>query len=58
MPLPFKEGTIVQLRSGGPRMTVEDTRRDKYVGVAWFEGTTLHRDAFAPDELMEVASDV
>lgn len=48
---PFKEGMLVQLRSGGPLMTVEDIRHDFYIATAWFEDATLHRDAFAPEDL-------
>jgi uncharacterized protein YodC (DUF2158 family) len=51
---PFAEGTVVRLKTGGPDMTVEDTRRDGVVSVAWFEGTTLVRGAWRPDALVVV----
>lgn len=34
---PFREGTTVQLKSGGPVMTVDGVHRDGEVSVCWYE---------------------
>ncbi|MEA3000714.1 MAG: putative small protein [Sphingomonadales bacterium] len=52
MPNDFKKGDIVQLRSGGPKMTVEQDWGDE-IRVAWFAGAkmevqTVHPDALQP----------
>lgn len=39
-------GSIVRLRSGGPRMTVDAVRTDGVVEVLWFADSSLCRDAF------------
>jgi uncharacterized protein YodC (DUF2158 family) len=41
----FKEGERVQLKSGGPLMTVEGYE-DGYVVCVWFEGTKQKRATF------------
>jgi uncharacterized protein YodC (DUF2158 family) len=52
----FKIGDVVQLKSGGPRMTVTgfgvggDT-----VTCAWFEGTQPRQDSYLPAALRESA---
>lgn len=49
----FKPGDIVQLKSGGPSMTVrayEPTDGDE-VTCGWFEGNTLYEKAFHQDML-------
>lgn len=45
---PFPEGTVVYLKTGSPKLIVEDTRRDNMVPVVWFDGNKVKRDAFAP----------
>lgn len=45
---PFPEGTLVCLKTGGPLMTVEDTRTDGNVATVWFTDGICHRDAFHP----------
>jgi uncharacterized protein YodC (DUF2158 family) len=46
----FKVGDVVQLRSGGPLMTVtnagNDTRGIPTVWCAWFQGTKQEAGAF------------
>ena len=47
----FKPGDLVQLKSGGPKMTVEilDKSRDQEANIAicvWFVGSTLKRETF------------
>jgi len=51
-------GGVVRLKSGGPWMTVEKDKAErgsKFVGVVYFDGTSLKRDelpkdAIEPDE--------
>lgn len=46
------EGSIVYLKAGSPRLTVEWTRTDGFVPVFWFDTFgQLHRDVFAPEAL-------
>lgn len=51
----FKPGDVVQLKSGGPRMTVTETGRDiaqrEMVYCVWFEGKIKKEDAFPPATL-------
>ena len=52
----FKAGDIVQLKSGGPSMTVDQTGRDGYdqerIWVTWFdENHRLRQGTFAPEAL-------
>jgi uncharacterized protein YodC (DUF2158 family) len=49
----FKAGDVVQLKSGGPKMTVEDVDRYGYPGdsetkakCVWFEGTKKKEEVF------------
>jgi uncharacterized protein YodC (DUF2158 family) len=56
----FKVGDIVQLKSGGPKMTVEevDARLGaKTVECAWFAGAKRERSYFNPDVLMMAPSE-
>lgn len=48
----MKVGDVVQLRSGGPAMTVESTIGGSECMCMWFEGTTLRKKAF-PTEALE-----
>lgn len=55
----FQLGDIVQLKSGGPRMTVEEIEQgDGYnlVGCVWFEKHTAHRQSFNPVLLAKAGS--
>ncbi|WP_199027697.1 DUF2158 domain-containing protein [Ralstonia sp. ASV6] len=56
----FQPGDVVQLKSGGPRMTVEKVGNDAMTGVeavwcTWFEKVgsrqTVQRDTFPPATL-------
>lgn len=50
----FAPGSLVQLKSGGPVMTVEEQyRNDELICVCWFSGTELQRDAFERVALQE-----
>ena len=54
MPNQFKAGDVVQLKSGGPKMTVTqagDRLGKPTVWCAWFDGPTKHQDTFPPDSL-------
>lgn len=50
----FKKGDVVQLKSGGQKMTVESyswndhtkSYRDDKVDCVWFVGATLKRESF------------
>lgn len=54
----LKTGDTVKLISGGVLMTVTRVGAPTaewptgQIGVAWFVGDTLHRDAFVPDALV------
>lgn len=48
----FRVGDVVQLRSGGTRMTVEHIDGDQ-VACTWFEGKTLERATFIAGALMK-----
>ena len=43
----FKIGDIVQLKSGGPLMTVQKVRTDE-VDCMWFDGSTLIKNTSFP----------
>lgn len=42
----FRTGQLVELKSGGPVMTVQEFRSDDWVQVNWFIGGALQSDAF------------
>ena len=47
----FAEGDIVSRKVGGPLMTVEASRTDKFIQCVWLDGAHVQRDAFAPHTL-------
>lgn len=47
----FKIGDVVQLKSGGPKMTIEDRKDDGRFGCVWFDGLTTVREDFASEIL-------
>lgn len=52
----FKAGDVVQLKSGGPKMTVKQVGNSGMTGrltvwCNWFEGTKLMSGDFAPETL-------
>jgi uncharacterized protein YodC (DUF2158 family) len=52
----FKDGDIVELRSGGPAMTVERAISASTVKCVWFDGSgSLKRDQFAASSLKAAA---
>ncbi len=58
MNAPFKVGDIVQLKSGGPRMTVESIESAGAAFCVWFDetpqGSLVKVHGFPPDVLMQV----
>ena len=55
----FKAGDLVQVKSGGERMTVEnvgDMYGQPMVHCVWFEGKRVVRDSFRPEALMIAAA--
>ncbi len=51
----WKSGNVVMLKSGGPRMTVEELDEDDEWQCVWFVGGKTQRDAFPPRALKAVA---
>jgi uncharacterized protein YodC (DUF2158 family) len=50
----FPIGTIVQLKSGGPKMTVQDLRHASPLGLyacTWFAGARLEHGSFREETL-------
>ncbi len=47
-------GDVVCLRSGGPRMTVDDTKDVGNVRCVWFDGADTKFDLFNPAALTVV----
>ena len=54
----FNVGAVVQLKSGGPKMTVETIGRDPEgrptVCCVWFDGKTQMHGVFPPDAVKAV----
>jgi uncharacterized protein YodC (DUF2158 family) len=50
----IKHGTVVQLRSGGPRMTALTDRGDGHWYCIWFSGQQIEGYPFKPAELRRV----
>src|SRR5690606_5709936 len=51
----FKVGDVVQLKSGGPKMTVTDVDEGKpYVGCTWFAKALKEQATFPVDALERV----
>jgi uncharacterized protein YodC (DUF2158 family) len=48
----FKVGDLVQLKSGGPIMTVETVYSTDSVGCHWFAGAKLNSGHFDPGALL------
>jgi uncharacterized protein YodC (DUF2158 family) len=53
----FEIGDVVQLRSGGPRMTVHSLVSDGDVVCQWFEGSEVHEENFPKEALKKVEPD-
>lgn len=50
----FEIGNVVQLRSGGPKMTVHGLVSDGDVVCQWFEGNAVHEESFPREALKKV----
>ena len=52
----FKIGDIVQLKSGGPKMTIREytSTDENYVSCQWFAGNKLESGAFPTESLILV----
>lgn len=50
----FEIGDVVQLRSGGPKMTVHGLVSDGDVVCQWFEGNEVHEESFPKEGLQKV----
>jgi uncharacterized protein YodC (DUF2158 family) len=50
----FEIGDVVQLRSGGPKMTVHSLVSDGDVVCQWFESNEVHRENFPKEALQKV----
>ncbi len=51
----FEVGELVQLKSGGPSMTVRKViGEDPVIWCQWFSGNKLNEGRFAPDSLEKV----
>ena len=50
----FEIGDVVQLRSGGPKMTVHSLVSDCDVVCQWFEGNEMHAESFHKVALRKV----
>ena len=54
-PIEFKVGDLVQLRSGGPIMTITSIEDDnKIVCTTWFDGTKKETESFPLDSILPV----
>jgi uncharacterized protein YodC (DUF2158 family) len=51
----FEIGSVVQLRSGGPKMTVHGLVSDGDVVCQWFESNQVHEENFPKEGLKKVA---
>jgi uncharacterized protein YodC (DUF2158 family) len=47
----FKVGDVVQLKSGGPKMTVSELESDNRVFCIWFSGNDRKSDTFIAQAL-------
>jgi uncharacterized protein YodC (DUF2158 family) len=50
----FEIGDVVQLRSGGPKMTVRSLISDGAVVCQWFESNEVHEENFPKESLKKV----
>jgi len=50
----LKKGDVVQLKSGGPAMTIITFHEDGDAKCKWFEGSKVHEDWFPPYALMKL----
>lgn len=53
----FKVGDVVQLKSGGPKMTVREAKDLANIRTSWFAGSKHETGYFPPDALVPVAKE-
>lgn len=53
MPNNFKVGEVVQLKSGGPAMTVDELASSVRYRCVWFKGASREQGTFAEDTLVK-----
>lgn len=53
----IKPGDVVQLKSGGPYMTVGVIESDDHLWCEWFEGDKHHSRSFKISSLIKVEQD-
>jgi uncharacterized protein YodC (DUF2158 family) len=51
----FQTGDVVQLKAGGPKMTVEGGLTERSIACVWFDGAQLQRGMFGHDVLRKVS---
>ncbi len=47
----WKKGDLVELKSGGPRMTVDDIQGNGRLYCYWFDGTEQKNALFSPESV-------
>ena len=52
----FKVGDVVQLKSGGPEMTIEGIGDEGWADCVWFSGLEAKRESFPLDALQTVSN--
>jgi uncharacterized protein YodC (DUF2158 family) len=50
----FKPGDVVQLKSGGPKMTVKNISSNGEIVALWFAGAKQESGSFPPETLLKV----
>ena len=50
----FTEGDVVQLKSGGPKMTISMIGEDRDVHCQWFKDDNVQFNVFSPESLIKV----
>ena len=53
----FKVGDVVQLKSGGPLMTIAEVRGDEQCRCSWFLNGKRFQEMFNKDELEKVENE-
>jgi len=53
----FKVGEVVQLKSGGPKMTVQGKASDGDIVTKWFAGSKSESGFFRPETLVKVTEE-
>ena len=54
MPNQFNIGDVVQLKSGGPKMTVTRINEEQHITTAWFAGSKKESGVFPVEAILIV----